>query len=337
MNRFLVIISLVFSLLLPTSCISSLATKKDTREQQESSLILDNQTILELLFASIQTYTSYAEEPLLPVPGYGDPREFGGTILGNQEKLGLIYKSEEKNSIIVAFRGSKSWQDWVNDFRFTSTGLYRENYVDEAGLLVETGFYTAYETARDEIIGILDDMNIENSTTLYITGHSLGGASAVLFALDYVYNGYHPAQMVYLNTFAAPRVGNETFVSVFNDWIPNSLRVVNQPDAVPELPLKDTLGYMYQHTLSQYSILFYPEEYALTIRDPAFIPLNPNSIGIRFNTLRTIKSHAACHEAENYYTALTRIFRITGDPRIKETNALIVATPLLEYIPIPAQ
>ena len=70
---------------------------------------------------------------------------------------------------------------------------------------------------------------------IWIAGHSLGGALAVLAALDLTLNRKLPVQGVY--TFGQPRVGDRTFArSVKKTLGDRMVRFVNNRDVVPQVP-----------------------------------------------------------------------------------------------------
>ena len=76
-----------------------------------------------------------------------------------------------------------------------------------------------------------------------MTGHSLGGALCTLLAADLgasVKSGSRNFTVTAIN-FGSPRVGNRAFVAMYNDLVPDSVRVVNGDDLVPTLPA--LLGY----------------------------------------------------------------------------------------------
>jgi len=76
-----------------------------------------------------------------------------------------------------------------------------------------------------------------------VTGHSLGGALCTLLAADLgasVKSGSRNFTVTAIN-FGSPRVGNRAFVAMYNDLVPDSVRVVNGDDLVPTLPA--LLGY----------------------------------------------------------------------------------------------
>ncbi len=72
---------------------------------------------------------------------------------------------------------------------------------------------------------------------MYITGHSLGGALATLMSAWFMDNNYANKFRMKTYTFAAPSVGNESFVNryrlMINGVNAESHRVVNSKDIVP--------------------------------------------------------------------------------------------------------
>lgn len=95
----------------------------------------------------------------------------------------------------------------------------------EAAERVHKGFYEAFNTVRK---GILDDLERDPEIPLYVTGHSLGGALAVVatrfIAKDSLGACY---------TFGSQRVGNLDMGLVFRTPI---YRIVNASDIVPRTP-----------------------------------------------------------------------------------------------------
>jgi hypothetical protein len=72
---------------------------------------------------------------------------------------------------------------------------------------------------------------------VWITGHSLGGAMASVSAFDLVWNTTlfsHKSPLVY--TFGQPRTGDTAYARIYDKFVPNTFRVVNDDDPVPHLP-----------------------------------------------------------------------------------------------------
>ena len=85
---------------------------------------------------------------------------------------------------------------------------------------------------------------------LYIAGHSLGGALATMALPDIgARMGRRP---IFLYTYGSPRVGDNTFVTAFNQrYYENSFRIANTSDMVglipPPAPIVGTVGGYFSH------------------------------------------------------------------------------------------
>jgi hypothetical protein len=148
----------------------------------------------------------------------------GGSVFG------LMGNNAQSKLAFVAFRGTLDLQDWVADFD-AATEPYRE--LPDFGH-VHAGFQSVYLAIRDSLRAGLPQA-CEGCTRLLITGHSLGGALAMLAAPDV------PAAVPARNapdlvTFGAPRVGLADFAARFNALIGSCFRVVNFLDIVPTVP-----------------------------------------------------------------------------------------------------
>ena len=73
--------------------------------------------------------------------------------------------------------------------------------------------------------------------SLTITGHSLGGALALLTAHEAASASIPGLEHVSVFSFGAPRVGNAAFVREVKELGVKVLRIVNRQDIVPKLPL----------------------------------------------------------------------------------------------------
>ncbi|WP_051291427.1 lipase family protein [Fictibacillus gelatini] len=158
-----------------------------------------------------------------------------GIIRPKSEVFGYI--AESRHSIIIAFRGTETGRDGFSDLDITQIPF---PYVANGGK-THQGFTRIYGgdrcllySARDQIIKKL--WRLDNRKTLFITGHSLGGALATLCALDVAINTKFKQPRVY--TFGSPKVGDPAFVEIFNQTIRHSVRVYNCYDVVPEHPKK---------------------------------------------------------------------------------------------------
>ncbi|KAF1332008.1 Lipase domain protein, partial [Globisporangium splendens] len=101
---------------------------------------------------------------------------------------------------------------------------------------VHSGFYTAYLTVEKRVLTRIRALHDQDPRKILATGHSLGGALAVLCSFDVV------AQLKIANvtctTFGCPRVGNTSFKKKYNHAVPATFAFVNAADLVTKLPPK---------------------------------------------------------------------------------------------------
>ena len=155
-------------------------------------------------------------------------------IFDHHDTQGFVAESNE--AIVVAFRGTQP--DHAMDW-FVDAGAVHRRWDHDAGT-VHTGFYEALRAVWGIALpnGEVLPRRLANrgTKTIWITGHSLGGALAELCAAQAVFVSRIPVQGVY--TFGQPRVGNEDFARAVNGRLGSGIfRFVNDRDIVPRVPL----------------------------------------------------------------------------------------------------
>ena len=157
-------------------------------------------------------------------------------VIDINETQGFACKRIAENEppyLVLAFRGTeKKISDWLTDARCVPTVEGRSK--------VHSGFLEAFavkedadgKTVKDAVEDILagDEAKDENGEPLplFITGHSLGGALALL-ATKLVAPDVNGA----CYTFGAPRVGNYEYFRFLKTPV---YRIVNSSDIVPRVP-----------------------------------------------------------------------------------------------------
>ena len=112
--------------------------------------------------------------------------------------------------------------------------LERVPIVREALPKVRTSYWRSYERVHQQTVRLVRRALQEEYAPLVTTGHSLGGALAVLAAYniqDALPSYLHDAVSVY--TFGAPSVGNAAFQFKLDKLVPHHFRVVVEGDIVP--------------------------------------------------------------------------------------------------------
>ena len=102
----------------------------------------------------------------------------------------------------------------------------------------------AMEAFTDIVMGtdLVPEIQACNPGTLYVVGHSLGGAMVTTVSLYLAASGIVPATAIQPYTFAAPTAGDATFAGWFSSQFPTAIRTVNIYDLVPHA--WETLKYL---------------------------------------------------------------------------------------------
>lgn len=131
---------------------------------------------------------------------------------------------EDTETVTVAFRGSSELVDFIADVDF----IRRKN-INGIGR-VHYGFYNYTNNTLSRLEQLLS--SIEN---IHVTGHSLGGAMAVLFCC--LCSEITQAKIRSLTTFGQPRTLNsvEKFRDFYLARFPY-VRIINDSDIIPHLP-----------------------------------------------------------------------------------------------------
>ena len=148
----------------------------------------------------------------------------------------------ECGMLVLAFRGTeKSLRDWKTDLRARLVPARDER---KPGL-IHQGFQESYYAVETQVEAALAGFPGE---PLYLTGHSLGGALAVV-ATRFLDAG----SLAACYTFGSPRVGDLSLAKEFRTPI---YRMVNAADAVPRLPFGE--GYALCARLLRRALFFLP-------------------------------------------------------------------------------
>jgi triacylglycerol lipase len=139
-------------------------------------------------------------------------------------------------AVFVSIRGTESAGEWLCDFEAVPTACKAQSGT------VHEGFWKVYEVIRDSAVQGLQGA-LRPGDDVFVTGHSLGAALAILFANDAV----SVTPNVQVCTFAGPRTGLGDFVDSYNKRLPGTLRVANRWDIVPNVPVPAPPLCLYEH------------------------------------------------------------------------------------------
>lgn len=142
----------------------------------------------------------------------------GFNVHGSQA---IVVEHEMFNA--VCFRGTDEGSDWIKNLSLISSGI--------SGYSVHSGFKNALDNVYSTI---KNRMHSVQEKPLYITGHSLGGAMAVICAIRFLVS-YVKFEGLY--TFGQPRVFKRGSAQKFARLVKGRyFRYENNNDAVIHLP-----------------------------------------------------------------------------------------------------
>ena len=156
-----------------------------------------------------------------------------------------VFLAVDREVIIVAFRGTETddISDWLTDVDMT--------LVDgPLGGQVHEGFYDALADVWQVLHNELEHHDPQQRRSLWVTGHSLGGALAALASARWIEMGQRISG---LYTFGQPRTGDAAFRRNFNFAMKAStFRFVNDNDLITRVPPR-ALGFSHLGTLKYFT------------------------------------------------------------------------------------
>lgn len=196
----------------------------------------------------------------------------------------IAFVATRDTNVYVVFRGTKTIAEWILDAQI---GQVPYSFVVNGGM-TEQGFTRVYESIHAKLVQTVNTVASAGSfTQLYVTGHSLGGALALLAVPELIDNT--PFKQPIMYSFAGPFTGNARFANLYDSLVGDSWRVVNTNDVVPKLPKSPVV------IITPTPAIFFYEpvstEYAITFGMPITDPLDITGIA---------NNHSLC----NYYNTL---------------------------------
>jgi predicted lipase len=150
----------------------------------------------------------------------------------DHDTRGYVGYHAGQETIYVAFRGSSSIQNWIDDLDVVTT-----DYPLCADCEVHKGFYKAEQSCFNDVLNEVKSLQSKYpSYAVMTTGHSLGAALALLTAMDLTHSGVNNVK---LWNYGSPRVGNTEFANYVDTYIADHHRVTHHKDMVPHTPMHE--------------------------------------------------------------------------------------------------
>lgn len=145
---------------------------------------------------------------------------FQTTAVASKATDTRVLIASDGEDCVMAFRGTQDLRNWLTDLDCA--------FVQIGPMRVHRGFFEALESVRD---GLMAAFEASDGQRLWLTGHSLGGALAMLCAC--ALGG--PVEGVY--TFGQPRAGDAAFARYYNRRFGGrTFRVIHANDIVARVP-----------------------------------------------------------------------------------------------------
>ena len=131
--------------------------------------------------------------------------------------------------VIVSFAGTSDLTDYMTDVTFAS----KPEFFPGIPGRVHTGFLNVLEKSWPKVLALVREHSSAGQPII-LTGHSLGGAQAVISATRLATLGF-PVDSLYI--YSVPRIGDESYARHVSKLFPKRIyRFVNNEDVVPRLP-----------------------------------------------------------------------------------------------------
>lgn len=188
------------------------------------------------------------------VPAFRD--NFGMTAKLFSRDNTQAYVATNDNAIIVAFRGSQAptsidgLKDWlltdaVNLLIVPEGHLGTDFMAAGVGCRFHKGFMGALAEIWDPLFAEVEGQMKAKERPLWVCGHSLGGALALLAAWRFQ-RRFVPVHQIY--TYGGPMIGNSAAKAAFDkEFAGQIFRYANATDPVPKLPTVSLVANDYAH------------------------------------------------------------------------------------------
>jgi triacylglycerol lipase len=188
-------------------------------KNQSTTLISNNLTVQKILDLASMAKSASASEADIRT-NYGNNYRIVVKDMPQSQGQCVLFFDDKQQIQYISNRGSSNLENFVKD------GEYLKTMDNKTNIYMHHGFR---DSAIETYGYILPELHKEYTT--FITGHSLGGAIAVILHLYLLEDNFQIKQSV---TFGQPQFTNQDGVNKYRN-IP-LLRVVHEKDLVPLLP-----------------------------------------------------------------------------------------------------
>lgn len=177
-----------------------------------------------LSWLSVQAYRGEEVAGLIRKVGLKDI-----DFINNKSTSFQAFVGSNEKFVVIGFAGTSDIKDFLTDMSFPNQP---ESFPGIPGR-VHTGFKNVLDKSWNQLLDLIKKHSLIGKP-IFLTGHSMGGASAVIAATRLASAGY-PIDAIY--TYSSPRIGDETYAQYVSQLFPSRIyRFVNSEEIVPRLP-----------------------------------------------------------------------------------------------------
>lgn len=262
-----------------------------------------------LAVASDLAYLPEAEA----VPQFKDELGLDARLLtaGNTQ----VYLAQNDKHIVVAFRGTELpnsieglkdclLTDALNLLMVPEGRLGTDFAAAGVGARFHKGFIAALGTVWDPLLAAVEAEMKRAERPLWVTGHSLGGALALLAAWLFT-RKFISVHQIY--TYGAPMIGNLAASKAFDqEFAGKVFRYVNPTDPVPKLPTVSLLDNDYGHCDREMVL-----GAAAVVAAAGDAAAGPLSLAAMESLWQSAQQRVASHSLTHYRELIAKLFDVT--------------------------
>lgn len=223
-----------------------------------------------------------------------------------------VYIAQNDKHIVVAFRGTEMpnsleglkdclLTDALNLLVVPEGRLGTDLAAAGVGARFHKGFVTALADIWDPLLPAVEESLARSERPLWVTGHSLGGALALLASWLF-HRKMISVHQIY--TFGAPMIGNTAASQAFDrEFAGKVFRVVNSTDPVPKLPTVSLLANDYCHCDKEMML-----DKAAAPAPPSGAAPGPLSLAAIESIWQAAQKYAASHSLTHYRELIAKLF-----------------------------
>lgn len=192
------------------------------------------------MYATDPNSLTPAVDPRIAQNGYRLVHYLKAKDIQDEKFYGYLAASvASPGDLVLAIRGTQTAQEWLLNFNALPLPYLGKGFVP-AGFRSIAQTFQLSDTAGTDVGNLTDTLNSYNAqthiTSITVLGHSLGGALATLAAAQIAFTGVPNGAALSMWTYASPTVGFPDFAGAFNRAVPESYRIWNSLDIVPQVP-----------------------------------------------------------------------------------------------------